>query len=112
MSSNHLMVAAIDFGTTYSGYAFSMRGDFKEQPLNINANQSWNAGTKQLLSLKTPTVLLLDKNKTFLSFGYDAENQYTELMMDEEHEEYYYFHRFKMKLHKNMVYLIKLQYFI
>ncbi|XP_052083291.1 heat shock 70 kDa protein 12B-like isoform X3 [Mytilus californianus] len=102
MSSNHLMVAAIDFGTTYSGYAFSMRGDFKEQPLNINANQSWNAGSKQLLSLKTPTVLLLDKNKTFLSFGYDAENQYTELMMDEEHEEYYYFHRFKMKLHKNM----------
>ncbi|XP_071146597.1 heat shock 70 kDa protein 12A-like [Mytilus edulis] len=102
MSSNHLMVAAIDFGTTYSGYAFSMRSDFKEQPLNIIANQSWNAGTKQLISLKTPTVLLLDKNKTFLSFGYDAENQYTELMMDEDHEDYYYFHRFKMKLHKNM----------
>jgi hypothetical protein len=25
----HLMVAALDFGTTYSGYAFSMQSEYK-----------------------------------------------------------------------------------
>ncbi|XP_071146599.1 heat shock 70 kDa protein 12B-like [Mytilus edulis] len=99
--SDHLLVAAIDFGTTYSGYAFSTRSDFKKDPLKIHANQAWNAGGRQLLSLKTPTVLLLDKDKKFVSFGYEAENQYSDLMMDKEHEDFYYFHRFKMKLFKN-----------
>ncbi|XP_063409591.1 heat shock 70 kDa protein 12B-like [Mytilus trossulus] len=99
--SDHLLVAAIDFGTTYSGYAFSTKSDFKKDPLKIHANQAWNAGGRQLLSLKTPTVLLLDKNKQFVSFGYEAENKYSDLVMDKEHEEFYYFHRFKMKLHKN-----------
>lgn len=101
MASDPPMVAAIDFGTTYSGYAFSTRSDYKTDPLKIHANQAWNAGGRQLLSLKTPTVLLLDKNKKFVSFGYEAENQYSDLMMDKEHEDYYYFHRFKMKLHRN-----------
>ncbi|VDI39861.1 Hypothetical predicted protein [Mytilus galloprovincialis] len=101
MDSDHLLVAAIDFGTTYSGYAFSTRGDFNKDPLKIHANQAWNAGGRQLLSLKTPSVLLLDKDKKFVSFGYEAENQYSDLMMDKEHEDFYYFHRFKMKLHKN-----------
>ncbi|XP_052083292.1 heat shock 70 kDa protein 12B-like isoform X4 [Mytilus californianus] len=102
MASDHSLVAVIDFGTTYSGYAFSTRSDYKTDPLKIHANQAWNAGGRQLLSLKTPTVLLLDKNKEFVSFGYEAENQYSDLMIEQEHEEYYYFHRFKMKLHKNI----------
>ncbi|CAG2191386.1 unnamed protein product [Mytilus edulis] len=101
MNSDHLLVAALDFGTTYSGYAFSTRSDFQKDPLIIHTNQAWNAGGRQLLSLKTPTVLLLDKNKKFVSFGYEAENQYSDLMMDKEHEDYFYFHRFKMRLHKN-----------
>lgn len=96
-----LMVAALDFGTTYSGYAFSMKDTFKNNPLNIHANQAWNSGGKQLLSLKTPTCLLLDKNKEFVSFGYDAENKYVEIVMEEEQDDYYYFHRFKMNLYNN-----------
>ncbi|CAG2200983.1 unnamed protein product [Mytilus edulis] len=100
-SREHLLVAAIDFGTTYSGYAFSMTDTFKTDPMKIYANQAWNAGGKQLLSLKTPTCILLDSNKQFDSFGYDAENKYADLVMDEEHEDYYYFHRFKMSLHNN-----------
>lgn len=31
---NYLIVAAIDFGTTYSGYAFSTRHDFLTNPTN------------------------------------------------------------------------------
>jgi hypothetical protein len=41
--SNYLMVAAIDFGTTYSGYAFSTISNFKLDPLKIHVNQAWNA---------------------------------------------------------------------
>jgi hypothetical protein len=36
-----LMVAAIDFGTTYSGYAFSTSHDFSINKLDIKANQVW-----------------------------------------------------------------------
>lgn len=31
----YIMVAAIDFGTAYSGYAFSMRDDFLKDPLKV-----------------------------------------------------------------------------
>lgn len=99
--SDCLLVAAIDFGTTYSGYAFGMVGDLENDPMKIHANQAWVSGQKNLLSLKTPTCLLLDENQQFKSFGYEAENQYNNIMMDEETENYYYFYRFKMNLHEN-----------
>jgi hypothetical protein len=99
----HLMVAALDFGTTFSGYAFSMRHEFEAEPLKIHCN-IWNAGA--LSSIKTPTCLLLDKEKKFVAFGYEAENQYADLVMDNEHDDYYFFHRFKMNLHNNKVFHI------
>jgi hypothetical protein len=55
------------------------------------------------MSLKTPTCLLLDNNKKFVSFGFEAENEYANLAMDGEQDKYYYFYRFKMKLHNNNV---------
>lgn len=96
-----LMVVAIDFGTSYSGYAFSTRNDFQRDPLKIHANQAWNSGKKQLLSLKTPTCLLLDKKREIVSFGYEAEDAYAELVLDDKHHDYYFFERFKMKLFQN-----------
>ncbi|XP_052084803.1 heat shock 70 kDa protein 12A-like isoform X1 [Mytilus californianus] len=100
-SGNHLMVAALDFGTTYSGYSFSLRDEFVKDPLKIQANPVWKAGSRQFMSMKTPTCLLLDDKREFVAFGYDAENQWADLLLDEEHEEYYYFERFKMNLHNN-----------
>ncbi|XP_076081761.1 heat shock 70 kDa protein 12A-like isoform X1 [Mytilus galloprovincialis] len=100
-SGNHLMVAALDFGTTYSGYSFSMRDEFVKDPLKIQANPVWKAGSRQFMSMKTPTCLLLDGKREFVAFGYDAENQWADLLLDGEHEEYYYFERFKMNLHNN-----------
>ena len=41
LTDEYLIVAAIDFGTTYSGYAFSSRDDFKNDPLIIVGNQEW-----------------------------------------------------------------------
>ncbi|XP_076088281.1 heat shock 70 kDa protein 12B-like [Mytilus galloprovincialis] len=99
--SNYMMVAALDFGTTYSGYAFSFRNDFETEPLKIQANPIWMTGSSQFMSLKTPTCLLLDKDQKFVAFGFQAENMYAEYVLDELQDEFYYFHRFKMYLHNN-----------
>ncbi|CAG2190461.1 unnamed protein product [Mytilus edulis] len=69
--------------------------------MKIHANQAWNSGGRALLSLKTPTCLLLNDKKQLIAFGYDAENQYADIVMDEKQDEYFYFHRFKMNLHNN-----------
>jgi hypothetical protein len=47
---------------------------------------------------------LLDKEQKFVAFGYDAENQYADLVMDKKHDDYYFFHLFKMKLHSSKVF--------
>lgn len=91
------MTAAIDFGTTYSGYCFSFRHDFETDPLKVSAN-TWTAGTAGLVSLKTPTTVLLDGKGDLVAFGYEAEDRYSELAEEEEHAEYFYFRRFKMTL--------------
>ncbi|XP_063413407.1 heat shock 70 kDa protein 12A-like [Mytilus trossulus] len=91
---NPLFVVGIDFGTTYSGYAFSSKAD----PSKISTN-IWQ-GSK-LLSLKAPTAVLLNNNQEFEAFGYEAEKRFSELLADEEQDDYYYFHQFKMLLHNN-----------
>lgn len=90
------MVAAIDFGTTYSGWAFSFRHEFESDPTKVSAKQ-WTGG--QLVSSKGPTCALIKPDgKTLHSFGYDAETKYAELAEDEKHKDWYYFRRFKMTL--------------
>ncbi|XP_060083671.1 heat shock 70 kDa protein 12A-like [Ylistrum balloti] len=93
-----LMVAAIDFGTTYSGYAFSFKEDYRTNALQISVNQSWTAGSRSLVSFKTPTCILFDKDQKFEAFGYEAEDQYSELALDDIHGDHYFFRRFKMTL--------------
>lgn len=92
--SPNLLVAAIDFGTAYSGYAYSSRVDFKVDPLRIMAHK-WS---QSLISRKTPTCALFNKNKELVAFGYEAEKQFTELAEENKHQDYYYFQRFKMNL--------------
>ncbi|XP_033742797.1 heat shock 70 kDa protein 12B-like [Pecten maximus] len=101
MASNYEAVVAIDFGTTYSGYAFSLTSEYKTDPMKISANNSWVAGSAGLMSMKCPTCILFDKDKNFVSFGYEAEDKYSNLVMDNSHHEYYFFKQFKMSLHQN-----------
>lgn len=95
-----LQVAAIDFGTTYSGYAISFRHDFLEDPLKVMTNQ-WRTGAGRPASLKTSSCILFDPSKKFASFGFEAEDRYAELAMDEKHFDWYFFKRFKMLLYEN-----------
>ena len=94
-------VVAIDFGTTYSGYAFQTRQQYENNKSKIFAPNWIGAGA--MISLKTPTCILLDSNKEFLKFGYEAEDKYADLALDDEHGSHYFFRRFKMKLHRNPV---------
>lgn len=89
------VVVALDFGTTYSGYAYS----FYQDPLKIFCPQTWFAGEGNLASLKTPTCLLLNPDRSFHSFGYTAENKYVYLASEGKHQDYFFFSRFKMDLH-------------
>lgn len=97
-----LQVAAIDFGTTYSGYAFSFRSDFKTDPLKIITN-NWKVGATNAVSLKAPSCILFDPDQKFHSFGFEAEDKYAELTEDADHNEWFYFKRFKMLLYEQKV---------
>lgn len=100
---SNLLVAAIDFGTTYSGYAFSLLHEYKKDPLKIST-ATWKAGSGGLVSLKTPTCVLFDSTGKFHSFGYEAEEKYSNLALDDEHHDWFYFSRFKMILYNKKVY--------
>ncbi|KAL5012747.1 hypothetical protein ScPMuIL_011298 [Solemya velum] len=100
-SSTKLLVAAIDFGTTFSGYAFSFRHEYETDPAKTTG-KIWQSRTGLLSSMKAPTCLLLKPDKSFAAFGYDAENEYSELALEGEHQKWYYFKRFKMLLHDRM----------
>ncbi|XP_052792927.1 heat shock 70 kDa protein 12A-like isoform X2 [Mya arenaria] len=95
VTAQHLVIAAFDLGTTFSGFAYSIGNN----PTEIWANKPWYNG-EQLLSLKTPTSVLLKPDKTFHSFGFDAENEYSHLAEENNHENWMLFRRFKMLLHQ------------
>ena len=97
--ATYIAVVAIDFGTTFSGFAFAF--NHKDGEKGIHMNKEW--GTDQgYATMKAPTCLLLNPNKSFNSFGYEAQDKFAELE-EEDAREYYYFENFKMVLHKDEV---------
>lgn len=98
--STRYLVAAIDFGTVYSGCAYSWTRKWSK----IHINKSWNSG--YFSSSKVSTSMLLKPNQTFLAFGYDAEEKYSRLAENDSDDDegilrrenindYYFFQRFK-----------------
>ena len=94
-----MFVAAIDFGTTYSGYAYSPKSD----PFAIETCK-WKNG--EFESSRALTSVLLDRKKNFIAFGYEAENKFVANAEKDTPDVLYYFRRFKMILH-NQVCLIR-----
>lgn len=90
-----LVVVAIDFGTTYSGYAFSLLNNQHQ----FNGPHMWYAGQGGMSYPKTPTSLLLNSDESFNSFGFEAETRYASLAAKNKEQKYYFFQRFKMDLH-------------
>ena len=91
-----VVTAAIDFGTTYSGYAYSY--EYDKDKVHVNSN--WSSGSSLW---KVPTAILFDDNQKFLAFGEDAENKYCRYAESDEEQSCYYFNRFKMVLYENKV---------
>lgn len=92
--ANYFVVVAIDFGTTYSGYAFS----FVRDPDKIHMMRKWEGGDPGVLNQKTPTTLLLTAEGLFHSFGFAARDFYHNLE-PEEAKKWLFFEKFKMTLH-------------
>lgn len=99
---NALVVLAIDFGTTYSGYAYSFLSEYKEDHTKIYSNTVWKSG-EGLQTSKTPTVILFNKDKKFDSFGYAAETKYKTLQEDDKADGWRFFRLFKMSLYTDKV---------
>ena len=97
----HFVVVAIDFGTTYSGYAFS----FTSEPDSIHMMRKWEGGDPGVINQKTPTSVLLTPDGEFHSFGFSARDNYHDLSK-EDTQAWLYFDRFKMILHNTAVSLL------
>ena len=106
-------IVSIDFGTTFSGFAFAQCSDDEKSIVGeIQTNIKWRSvGTH--IHDKVPTVLLYaeddeeDKqvnaqNELKKYFGYEAWKKFS-LFENEKRKECYYFHHFKMKLHTKEV---------
>lgn len=89
------VVAAIDFGTSFSGFAFSF--NHRDGSEEIYMNREWGSA-QGYSTLKTPTCLLLNPYKKFVKFGFEAAEKYAELE-DAKDKSFYCFDRFKMMLH-------------
>ena len=98
--SQHLAVVAIDFGTTYSGFAFSFIKDQGKDSIFMNMDWVNEQGS---LTSKTPTCLLLKSDLSFDSFGYEAIEKYAGLEGEGEDGDYLFFKHFKMALHNDEV---------
>ncbi|XP_060552835.1 heat shock 70 kDa protein 12B-like [Ruditapes philippinarum] len=98
---NSLVVAALDFGTTYSSWAFSFKHEYEMEPTKVTAKQWY--GFESAVSLKAPTSILIKPDgETFHSFGFEAETDYASLAEENQHKDYFYFQRFKMQLYDKM----------
>jgi hypothetical protein len=97
------IIACIDIGTTYSGYAFALSKDLQDDRLGIHVNKEWISGNSKLTTLKVPSTVLLTPEKRFHSFGYEAEWKYGQLAADKNHTGWYYYRKFKMTMMQNEV---------
>lgn len=94
------VVAAIDFGTSFSGFAFSF--NHRDGNDDIYMNREWG-NAQGYSTLKTPTCILLNQHKKFVRFGFEAAEKYAELEDATEDKKFYCFDRFKMMLHGSEV---------
>ena len=95
---------SIDFGT--SGCAIAV-GFSKPEPKKIHVFSGWSK--EQIgVQVKYPTVLLVDPQGAFVSFGDKAFDDFKKLK--DQAEDYYLFHRFKMKLYDAPVRHVRGQY--
>ncbi|NXL76090.1 HS12B protein, partial [Leptocoma aspasia] len=88
-------VVAIDFGTSYSGYCFSLASDADQ------IRQVYWGAEHGLKTPKTPTSILFNQKQEFKYFGYDAVMKYKSLPSSQA-DSWYFFQNFKMQLYNTV----------
>ena len=96
-----LATVAIDLGTTYSGFAFSLNKEQDENSM-IFMNKDW-VNEQGHRTSKTPTCLLLKPDQLFDSFGYKAVERYAYLRSVNKAQDELYFDLFKMAVYNDQV---------
>lgn len=95
MSSAYII--AIDFGTAYSGYAYSLTSREKEiYPILKRWGENVGLDTP-----KTPTCILFNEDQTFASFGYEAKDAYLR-SNSKDSKKMFFFDCFKMSLYETV----------
>ncbi|XP_008402345.2 heat shock 70 kDa protein 12A-like [Poecilia reticulata] len=88
------LIIAIDFGTAYSGYAFSLTSKGEEIDPYVKVWGEENG----LETPRTPSCILFDKQEEFVSFGYVAKKDYLS-KRGQEARDMFFFECFKMALY-------------
>ena len=96
------IVVGIDFGTSYSTYAYSYAYDQNK----IFMNSDWPSGSK---ACKEMTAILFNGDKEFIAFGEDAVEKFN-YSSDEEEKSWLFFNKFKMALYNEKVSYIIVEY--
>ncbi|XP_072253690.1 heat shock 70 kDa protein 12A-like [Leuresthes tenuis] len=87
-------IIAIDFGTAFSGYAYSIASKEKEiDPIMKKWGKELGLDTP-----KAPTCILFNEHEEAIKFGYEAKTQYINVR-GEEAKKLYFFENFKMALY-------------
>nr|XP_021408505.1 heat shock 70 kDa protein 12A [Lonchura striata domestica] len=96
MASQSVFVVAIDFGTSYSGYCFSLASGTDQ------IRQVYWGAEHGLKTPKMPTSILFNQKQEFKYFGYDAVMKYKSLPSSQA-DSWYFFQNFKMQLYNTNV---------
>nr|AWS31939.1 heat shock protein A12 [Apostichopus japonicus] len=91
--SDFSVVVAIDFGTTFSGYAYS----FTKDPEAVHVMRKCEGGDPGVINMKTLTTLLLTPEGEFHSFGFTARDFYHDMKFTEA-QKWLYFDKYKLAL--------------
>ncbi|XP_028673554.2 heat shock 70 kDa protein 12A-like [Erpetoichthys calabaricus] len=97
--SDTLLVVAIDFGTAFSGYCYSVNS---KRDVSSKVNEVIWDKEHGFRSPKTRTCVLFNKHEEFEKFGMDALLCYTR-MRPKEATEFYFFENFKLDLYKKAI---------
>jgi Hsp70 protein len=96
MNNTFSIAIAIDFGTTFSGYAYCLSAHTSAGDIYKNTEWTKQVGQKNSY-IKTPTHLLY-KDEKLEAWGYHAKRRLGELSETEDAADYCFFENFKPKL--------------
>ena len=94
LKQEKFITVALEIGELYSGCVYSYKHEYLEDPKQMHI-PNWH-GIGRLVTNKVSTVVLFDEGMKLHSAGFNAEDEYAELMADSENDDlpWHFFQRF------------------